>query len=194
MFCNRNNIKWDNFDGLRETVKTFVKEKRYTHILGVEEEAVKIAKMCKCKKDFIKKLKSAAILHDITKEFDFNRHLEVFKEYNVILTEDERKAEWSFHSKTGAYIAKFEFGADDIIFGGIYNHTDENDLAKSPSLFNKIIYLADWIEPNRTDERCVKVREYFYSRIETAETLEQKIKAIDETIFDFVQKNNNNIN
>jgi len=187
MFCNKNKISADDFDGLREIVKSFVKEKRYVHTLGVEQEAVKIAGIYNCGEDFINKLRSAAILHDITKEFDMNTQMEIFKKYNINLSEDEKKAEWSFHAKTGAYIAKFEFGADDIIFGGIYSHTDKSDLSKFPGMFNKIIHLADWIEPNRVFQQCIDVREYFYSRIEKAETPEQKNRVMDETVFDFVQ-------
>ena len=186
MFCNKNKVKWDDYDGLRETVKCFVKEKRFEHILGVESEAVKIAGIFGADENFIKKMRAAAILHDITKEFDLNKQLEVFKKYNINLSEAEKNAEWSYHAKSAAYIAKFEFGADSIIFGGIYNHTDKSDLLKSPTLFNKIIHLADWIEPNRTDLQCIKAREYFYSIIEKAETHEQKNKAVDEMIFDFV--------
>jgi len=187
MFCNKNKVKLDDFERLRETVKCFVKEKRFEHILGVEGEAVKIGGIYKADGEFIKKLRVAAILHDITKEFDINRHFEVFKEYNINLTEDEKRAEWSCHAKSGAYIAKFEFGADALIFGGIYNHTDKSDLLKAPTLFNKIIHLADWIEPKREHQQCIEVREYFYSGIEKAETNEQKYKVIDETIFDFIQ-------
>ena len=186
MFCNKNRVNWDDFDGLRETVKSLVKEKRYTHILGVEEESVKIAGIFECGEDFIKKLKSAAFLHDITKEFGVEKYFEIFDRYNINLSEDEKKAEWSLHAKAGAYIAKFEFGADGVIFDAIYNHTDISDLSKSPGLFNKILHLADWIEPNREDQRCIDIREHFYSQIEKAETLEQKYKILDETIFVFV--------
>ena len=186
MFCNKNNIGLYDYDGLRETVKSLVKEKRYTHILGVEEEAVKISEIFECGEEFIRKIKSAALLHDITKELGVEKYFEIFDYYNINLSEDEKKAEWSLHAKTGAYIAKYEFGADDMIFNAIYNHTDISDLSKSPGLFNKILHIADWIEPNREDERCIEVREHFYSGIEKAETLEQKHKALDETIFDFI--------
>jgi len=187
MFCNKNKIELYDYDGLRELAKSLVKEKRYLHILGVEEEAVKIANIYNCGGEFIKKLRAAALLHDMTKEFTREKYFEIFGEYNVNLTEDEKNAEWSFHAKTAAYIARFEFGADDMIFYGIYNHTDRSDLEKKPDLFSKIIHLADWTEPNRTDEYCVGVREYFYAGIEKAETPEQKNKIMDETIFDFVQ-------
>jgi len=188
MFCNKNKINWDDFAGLRELVKSLVKEKRYIHIIGVEEEAVKLAKIFECGEDFIKKLRCAAILHDITKEFDREKYFKIFEKYNINLSEDEKKAVWSYHAKTAAYIAKFEFGADDMIFGGIYNHTDKSDLIRSPELFNKIIWLADGIEPNRDDQFCINLRGHFYSGIKkAADTPEQKYKVMDETIFDFAQ-------
>jgi len=177
----------DDFAGLRELVKSLVKEKRYIHVLGVEEEAVKIAEMYNCDEDFIKKLKSAAILHDITKEFSYKTQLEICREYNIKLSKDDKKAEKSIHAKTGAYVAKYEFGADDMIFGAIYNHTfgDPSDNFK---LFDKIIYLADYIEPNRTFEDCVEVRKFFYSGLDKLENLgnlenpEKKNKVMDETV------------
>lgn len=187
MFCNKNNtrLSWDDFDGLKELVKSLVKERRYIHTLGVEEEALKFAKIFECDESMIKKLRSAAIFHDMTKEFSREKYLEVFETYNINLSEGEKNAEWSYHAKTAAYIAKFEFGADDMIFGGIYNHTDKSDLMKSPTLFNKIISLADAIEPNRDGEFVIRMREHFYSEIEKAGTPEQKYKIIDETVFDF---------
>jgi len=181
MFCNKNNISRYDFDGLRETVRGLIKEKRFNHILGVEQEAVKIAGIYECGEEFINKLRTAAILHDITKEFSYSQQLEICREYKIRLSKDDKKAEKPIHAKTAAYIAKIEFGADDIIFDGIYNHTISEPL-KSFDLFNRIINLADWIEPNRIHEDCVAVREYFYSKIKNAENIEQKHKVMDETI------------
>ena len=181
MFCNKNKLNWDDFDGLRETVKSLVKERRYIHTLGVEEEAINLAKIFECDEIFAKKLKSAAILHDITKEFDFKKQLEICKEYNITLSKDDKKTVKAIHAKTGAYVAKIEFNADDMIFGGIYNHTF-GDPSENFKLFDKIIYLADYIEPSRTFEDCVEVREFFYSRIKDFLNPEEKNKIIDETI------------
>ena len=181
MFCNKNNISRYDFDGLRETVRGLIKEKRFNHILGVEQEAVKIAGIYECGEEFINKLRTAAILHDITKEFSYSQQLEICREYKIRLSKDDKKAEKPIHAKTAAYIAKIEFGADDIIFDGIYNHTISEPL-KSFDLFNRIINLADWIEPNRIHEDCVAVREYFYSKIKNAGNIEQKHKVMDETI------------
>ena len=181
MFCNKNNININDLEGLRETAKSLMSEKRFFHTLGVEEESVKIAEIYKLSEDIINKLRISAILHDITKEFEHEKQLEICGKYNIKLTGDDKKAKKLLHARTGAYIAKSEFSADDMIFDGIYNHT-VSKLSKSFDLFNRIIVLADWIEPERDYQDCVELREYFHSKINKAENIEQKNKIMDETI------------
>ena len=180
MFCNKDKIGTDDFLGLRDIVKSFVGKKRYVHTLGVEDEAVQIAELYECKEDFVNLLRSAAILHDITKEFDKKTQLEICNAYNFRLDSDDKRAQKPMHAKTGAYIAKFEFGADDTVFGAIYNHT--LGCPYGAPLADKIIYLADYIEPNRDYKDCLDVREYFYANIENAKTLEEKYKILNATM------------
>jgi len=181
MFCNTDKISRDDYAGIRGLVKTLVKEKRYAHILGVEREAAKMAGIFGCGGDTVKKLKTAALLHDITKEFDMQKQLEVCRAYKIKLSADDKKAPKAIHSKTGAYIAKVEFGADETVFGAIYNHTI-GDPSKEPDLTDKIIYLADWTEPNRDYEDCAAVREYFYSGITGAASMKEKHMILDKTM------------
>jgi len=180
MFCNKNKLSWDDFDGLRELVKSLVKEKRYIHTLGVEEETIRLAKIFECDETLTKKLRSAAILHDITKEFDPKKQLEICEKYKIKLSKDDLRVEKEWHAKTAAYIAKIEFNADDIIFNAIYYHTFGVDY--SSALSNKIIYLADYIEPNRTFEDCVDIRDYFYSGIGNAGNPEEKYRVLNGTM------------
>jgi nicotinate-nucleotide adenylyltransferase len=183
MFCNKNKIIWSDLEGLRETVRFFVKESRFAHILGVEHEAVNIAGIFGYDKssDFVHKLRAAAILHDITKEFDFNRQLEICGKYNIKLSGDDKKAVKPLHAKTGAHIAKIEFSADNMIMSAIYNHT-LGGASKKYELSDRIICLADWTEPNRTQQDCVDVRGFFYSRIAGAKTPKEKNRVLDETM------------
>jgi len=180
MFCNKNKIAWDDFDSLRECVKSFVKEKRYIHVLGVEKEAGKLAEIFECGANLAKKLKSAAILHDITKEFDRETQLEICEKYKIKLSESDMRTEKEWHAKTGAYIAKCEFGADGIVFDAIYYHTLGKN--KDFTLCDKIIYLADYIEPNRAYQDCIDVREFFYSKIDKTGSPDEKQKVLDDTV------------
>ena len=181
MFCNKNKINLYDFDGLREVVRSLVKPKRYNHTLGVEQEAVKIAEIFECNGEFIKKVRAAAILHDITKEFGLEKQLEVCEEYNIELSGDDKIAFKPIHAKTGAHIAKIEFGADYLIFDAVYNHTVSRP-EKSFDLFNRIIALADWTEPNRSDKDCAEVREYFYSRLNDAQNITEKNSVLDKAM------------
>ena len=186
MFCNKNKLNWDDFDGIRELVKSLVKEKRYIHTLGVEEETLRLAEIFECDESLANKLKSAAILHDITKEFDANKQLDICDKYKIKLTRDDLRVEKEWHAKTAAHIAKSEFGADDIIFNAIYYHTFGADY-NSP-LSDKIIYLADYMEPNRTFEDCVGVRDYFYSRIWNAGNLNEKYHILNGAMLFSIDK------
>ena len=180
MFCNKNNISPNDFGGMREALKSLVKEKRYAHTLGVEREAANLAKIYECGEDVANGLRAAAILHDITKEFDKKTQLSICAKYGFKLTSDDKAAEKPIHAKTAAYVAKFEFGADDLVFGAIYSHTLGGP--HNAPIADKLIYIADYIEPNRAYQDCIEVREYFYSKIGLAGSLEEKYKILDETM------------
>ena len=47
------------------------------------------------------------------------------------------------------------------------------------NIFEKIIFIADYIEKERTHIQCVRAREYFYSNIQKADN---KIEILDKTI------------
>lgn len=184
MFCNnKKRVGYLDHENMREILHGFVKEVRYAHTLAMEGEAEKLAGIFDKANDgdFVKKLKSAVILHDMTKEFSKEKHYEVCERYAIKLSRDDMAVEKSLHAKTAAYIAKIEFGADDKnVFWGIYNHTLGG--VKNFSLFAKIIYLADYIEPMRDFKDCIDVRDYFCSGIANAHTLEDRLEVLDKTI------------
>lgn len=180
MFCNKNKIKADDFEGLRETVKSFVNKKRYAHTTGVENEAAELAKIYECSPPLADFVRTAALLHDITKEFDKQKQLEICGEYNFKLDPEDKRAEKPIHAKTGAYIARSEFGASETVFCAIYNHT--LGCPRGAPLADKIIYLADYIEPGRNYRECIELREYFYSRIKNAQNIEEKYKILDAAL------------
>ena len=163
---------------IRERVKETLKEKRYIHTLGVESESEKIAEIFGCEPELIKKIRTAALLHDITKELSQKEHLDLCAEYKIKLSGSDMLVPKGWHAVTGAYAARHEFGADDIIFNAIYNHTF-GAVYKKFDLAAKIIYIADWIEPNRDYDKCLEVREYFYNNLNN---LEDKYRALDESI------------
>ena len=92
------------------------------------------------------KLRRAAILHDCTKYWSLEEHLALCDQYGVALDDMERVTEKLLHAKTGAILARYVFGQDDEVYDAIFYHTTGR---ANMSLAGKILYIADYIEPNR---------------------------------------------
>lgn len=124
-------------------VKTQLTEKRYSHTVGVMDTAVHLAKLYG---EDEKKAELAAIFHDYAKF----RPLEEMKE--IIIQEQMPSELLAFngelwHAPVGAYLVSKEVGINDPdILNAIRYHTSGRP---DMSLLEKIIYVADYIEPGR---------------------------------------------
>ena len=128
---------------LRPVALSYLKHKRIPHVLGTEQEAIRLAERYGAD---VEKARVAALLHDCTKKLDMPAQLALCGQYGIALDELEQRALKLLHSKTGAAIARDVFGVDDEIYSAIWYHTTGHaDMTK----LEKIIYLADYIEPSR---------------------------------------------
>jgi len=133
-------------------IKPRMPEKRYIHTIGVMETAIELAK--KYGEDE-KKAETAAILHDIAKYAD-NEWME-----NIVRAEklDARLLGWGselLHGPVGAYIAESEFElTDEDMLNAIRFHTTGR---AGMSRLEKIIFVADMIEPNRKFDGVDRLR------------------------------------
>ncbi|MCL2874382.1 MAG: bis(5'-nucleosyl)-tetraphosphatase (symmetrical) YqeK [Defluviitaleaceae bacterium] len=119
-------------------------EKRYIHTIGVAKEAIKLADMYG---EDAEKAYIAALLHDIAKEMPNSSKLAMAKAVGIKLDEELEKIPTLLHGYLGAQIAKTDFGIDDeYVLDAIRYHTTGR---ANMTLLEKIIYLADIIEPNR---------------------------------------------
>jgi nicotinate-nucleotide adenylyltransferase len=130
-------------DQLRPIALSYLKNKRIPHVLGTEQEAIRLAERYGAD---VEKARRAALLHDCTKKLSMDEQLELCKKYGIELDELEKKALKLLHSKTGAAIARDLFGVDDEIYSAIWYHTTGH---ANMTKLEKIIYLADYIEPTR---------------------------------------------
>ncbi|MDN0031711.1 nicotinate (nicotinamide) nucleotide adenylyltransferase [Oscillibacter ruminantium] len=128
---------------LRPVALNFLKHKRIPHVLGTEQEAIRLALRYGAD---VQKARVAALLHDCTKKLDMEEQLALCRQYGIRLDELEQRALKLLHAKTGAAIARDLFGVDDEIYSAIYWHTTGH---ANMSLLEKIMYLADYIEPTR---------------------------------------------
>ena len=147
---------------LRACSYSMVRAKRIPHIKGTEEEAVRLARHWGADETAARR---AAILHDCTKYLDLDEQLALCRRYGVELDELEQRAVKLLHSKTGACIAKYVFGEDDQVYQAIFWHTTGK---ADMSLLEKVIYLADYIEPTRDFDGVEPLRALAYEDLDRA--------------------------
>lgn len=180
-------MKYD-WEFFKSYIKSVQKDKRFLHTLGVADEAISLGKIFLPKK--LEKLYFTGLLHDITKDFSTEKHLELCSKYSIAISPDI--APKLLHSKTGAAYARDKFGEDYIdseVYNAIFRHTTGS---VNMSIFDIIIYLADYIEQGRTFEDCVYLRKFFYDRIKKANTKEERLEVLRKTLvlsFDLTIKN-----
>ncbi len=178
-----------DFEFFKNAVMALETEKRFKHTLGVQKEAFELGKIFLPNK--AEKLSLAGLLHDITKDFSVEKQLKLCDEYGISV-DREYLAPKLLHAKTGCEYAKRLFGSeivDDEVYSGIYYHTTGR---KNMTLFEAIIYFADYIEEGRTFEDCVILRKFFYENIEKALNYNEKTEVLRESMvlsFDMTIKN-----
>ena len=151
-----------SFDYLRTAACEMLTPKRTRHVMGCEAEAVSLAKRWGADTE---KAREAAILHDITKNLNLNDQLILCDKYDIMTDIAERSDEKLLHAKTGAAVAKARFSVCDEVYDAIFWHTTGR---AEMSLLEKIIYLADYIEPSRDFEGLNKLRLLSYTNIDEA--------------------------
>ena len=92
----------------------------------------------------------------------------------------EQKAVKLLHSKTGACIAKYIFGEPDEVYEAIFWHTTGR---ANMTLLDKILYMADYIEPNRDFDGVEELRRLAYTDLDQAMLL-----GVESTIREMEQR------
>ena len=128
---------------LEQVVIGLLKPSRVNHVLGCRDTAVELAKRWGA--DEIDAAR-AGILHDVTKALDGPLQLTLCAEYGTILTDFGKKYPKTLHALTGALVAERIFGENEVVVNAIRHHTTGK---ADMSLLEKIIYVADYMEPNR---------------------------------------------
>ena len=160
LYDTRADLKHLPLRTLRPVALSYLKYKRIPHVLGTEQEAVRLAEGYGAD---VRKAQVAALLHDCTKKLDMEQQLALCRRYGIRLDELEQKALKLLHAKTGAAIARDVFGVDDEIYRAIWWHTTGH---ANMTLLEKIIYLADYIEPSRDFPGVDKLRSVCYKDLD----------------------------
>lgn len=158
----RADLKHLELPELRACSYYMMKQKRVPHVMGVEEEAAKLARRWGADETLARR---AGALHDCTKYWTLEENTALCAKYGVALDELEQKAVKLLHSKTGACIARYVFGEPEEVCQAIFWHTTAKE---DMTLLEKIIYMADYIEPNRDFAGVERLRALSYKDLDKA--------------------------
>ena len=144
---------------IRSRLASVIRRKRLNHTMLTACEAVKLAHLYGAD---TQKARLAAILHDCIK-LPNKELLEYCAQHCYDITEEERRNPYLIHARLGAVIAMEEYGVKDPeVLQAIKNHT----LGRvGMSLLDKIIYVADKIEPSREFDGVEEMRKAAYDDI-----------------------------
>ncbi len=145
---------------LRPVALSCLHHRRIPHVLGTEQEAIHLAERWGAD---VAKARRAALLHDCTKKLNLPEQLALAERFQVPLDEMERREIKLLHAKTGAAIAETVFGTDGEITGAIRWHTTGR---AHMTLLEKVIYLADYIEPTRAFPGVEELRRACYENLD----------------------------
>ena len=160
LYDTRADLKHLPLRTLRPVALSYLKHKRIPHVLGTEQEAIRLAERYGAD---VEKARVAALLHDCTKRLDMEEQLALCRQYGIQLDALEQQALKLLHAKTGAAIARDVFGVDDEIYRAIWWHTTGH---AGMTLLEKIMYLADYIEPSRDFPGVDKLRAVCYKDLD----------------------------
>lgn len=170
------------FDELCARSLALHKESRRPHVVGVSETARALAERWGADPVLAER---AGILHDVTKALEKPQHLALCRKYGAALRPFEVENDKLLHAKSGAAVAGGVFGECPEVVDAIFWHTTGK---ADMTLLEKIVYLADYMEPNRDFDGVEELRKYAWTDLDRAmlrafemsvELLETRGKAID---------------
>ena len=155
---------WKNLpmEALEPIVIRLLNPNRVAHVLGCRDTAVELAKHWGAEVDDAAR---AGILHDITKALDGPLQLTLCREYGTILDEFGYKYPKTLHALTGSLVAERIFGENEAVVSAICHHTTGK---ADMTLLEKIIYVADYMEPCRNFPGVEELRVLAFSDITAA--------------------------
>ena len=155
---------WKNLpiEELEAVVIRLLNPKRVAHVLGCRDAAVSLARHWGADETDAAR---AALLHDITKALDGPLQLTLCSEYGIILDDFSRKYPKTLHALTGGYVAQRIFGESREVVDAIFSHTTGK---RDMNTLQMIIYIADYMEPNRDFPGVEDLRKAAYEDLHKA--------------------------
>ncbi|MGI6093506.1 MAG: HD domain-containing protein [Veillonellaceae bacterium] len=150
-------------EAIIDKLKISLTPKRLLHSYGVSETAVLLASKYDADQD---KARLAGILHDCAREIPSRKLADEASKRMINIDEVERLQPILLHAALGAKLAEEKYGIrDKEILEAIEKHTVGG---LSMSKLAKIVYLADFIEPNRNFPGVEKLRQIAENNLDHA--------------------------
>ena len=156
--------RWKNLpmEELEQVVVSLLNPNRVAHVLGCRDTAVELAKRWGAD---VTDAARAGILHDITKALDGPLQLTLCEAYGKILSDFSRKYPKTLHALTGSLVAERIFGENEAVVSAIRYHTT---VKAGMNLLETIVYVADYMEPNRDFPGVEKLRALAFTDLPSA--------------------------
>lgn len=168
-------VNVSEYDFYEYELAKYVEKKRFMHSLGVAATAYLLAK--KHGEDE-KMAYFTGLVHDIAKRLPLSEQLSLCDE--IKLVSDERNYPKMLHAPAGAAFLKNKYKIEDEkVLNAVRFHTI-GDI--NMTLFDKIIYMADYIEPFRDFDGVSELRNLAFSDMDKA-----IIKGIDTTVISLIE-------
>ena len=156
------NRKGLSFPKLKEESLRLHKAKRVPHVIGCSETAKELALIHGADPVDAER---AGILHDITKALTGADQLRLCERYGIIISDFEKSHTKLLHAVTGAAVAEHVFGENEAVCRAIRWHTSGR---AEMTVLEKIIYIADYMEPNRDFPGVETLRELAHTDLDAA--------------------------
>lgn len=152
--------------------------KRYTHSKNVADLAEALARHYGCDE---RKAKLAGLIHDCSKEEKYDDLVYYARESGFHVDQESYKIPEVLHGPASVYVSKAVFGInDEEILSAVRYHVTGRE---SMTLMEKIIFIADYIEPSRKFEGIEEIRALAYNDLDSA-----LLYALDLTILYVIEK------
>lgn len=182
-------VKTADVKKIRKKMEKELDAHRYEHTLGVAYTAARLAMV---HGEDVQKAEIAGLLHDCAKCMSDEKRISVCEKNNIPISEAERANPGLLHAKVGAYLAEKEYDIqDEEVLLAIQSHTTGRP---GMSALEKIIYIADFIEPGRKqDPNLPRIRKAAFEEIDKALLMILKdtlfyLKSIDSVVDPMTQE------
>lgn len=137
-------------DDIYKDLKDTLSHKRFKHTKSVQRVARGLASHYNID---INKASLAAMLHDCAKHYSEKKLIDLSEKYHIRLSKDQINNPKTIHAALGSKIANdlYEVVDEDVLNAISYHTTGRPDM----STLEKIIYIADYIEPMRKQRKSI---------------------------------------